>query len=386
MFNGNYAYSQNQVKSSLDMRNSSYSQSQDLEANEVYQSMQGYLKPRILKYSLQIDQVSWGESHMAFITDWGHLYTMGNNDHGKLGLRDLDLAQATVPSLVDHLGDNDIIQVSCGKNHTACVSRNGDAFVWGSIKNGALGFDSKYDISAPQLVDYLVNYKIKVAKVSCGWHHTCFLTRSGDVFITGINNDNPDSLITFIQLPEKCTDIACGENHALVLTKSGFVHSIDLNFNEGFHSAKIKELETEFVTQIACNRHWAVVTDEGHLYVWGSSILGDFTSPERIACIPKSVVNVSLGYWLFGWIDSSGLIWAWGKNSHGELGVGDWELKKTPYPVMALKSKKVTSLSCGGSFYIAIGKSIVIKKLLNRNIQSEFISIKFRLYIFKSKT
>jgi hypothetical protein len=47
---------------------------------------------------------------------------------------------------------------------------------------------------------------------------------------------------------------------------------------------------------------------------------------------------------------------------------------------MALKSKKVTSLSCGGSFYIAIGKPLVIKKpLLNRNIQSKHIIINYRL-------
>jgi alpha-tubulin suppressor-like RCC1 family protein len=75
------------------------------------------------------------------------------------------------------------------------------------------------------------------------------------VFIAGLNNDNPNSLITFIQLPEKCTDIACGENLALILTKSGFVYSIDLDFNECFHSVKVKELETEFVIKIACNRY-----------------------------------------------------------------------------------------------------------------------------------
>jgi hypothetical protein len=131
---------------------------------------------------------------------------------------------------------------------------------------------------------------------------------------------------------------------------------------------KVKELETEYVVKIDCNRYCAAVTDDGALFIWGTSILGQFEKPEKIKWIPKSVVYISIGTDVAGWIDSSGLIWAWGKNENGELGVGDCSKKETPYPVMALKTKRVTSLSWGGSFYVAIGSTITLKSPLENKI------------------
>ena len=325
-------YNENQEKNKITVENKEGSGQ-----IEIYQSMQGFQKPRILKYSLQILKVSCGESHIAFLTDCGHLYTMGSNEKGKLGLGDLELSQTTVPSLVESLGEFEIVQVSCGRHHTAWVTKNGKIFIWGENKFGALGKDYSKNIPLPQPVAYFLNYKIKIEKVSCGWYHTCFLSKSGDVFIAGINNENPNSLVNFVQVPEKWSDISCGESCSLLLTNSGFVYTIDFWLEEGFIPFKLRRLETEVVTKIECNKSCAAITDEGFLYVWGNSILGNFEEPERIQYIPKAIQEVSLGYSVSACIDSSGLIWAWGKNSHGELGVGDWERRPTPYPVMALQ-------------------------------------------------
>lgn len=76
------------------------------------------------------------------------------------------------------------------------------------------------------------------------------------------------------------------------------------------------------------------------------------------------MVEISLGTHVATCIDSSGMIWAWGQNSYGELGVGDYNEKAKPYPVMALKAKKVSKVSCGGCFYIALGKPVELKKPL----------------------
>ena len=337
--NSNQNYFPTQYQSSYDQSSISNVNLGDEYPTEVYQSMQGFQKPRILKYSLQISQVSWGESHMAFITDWGHLYTMGNNEKGKLGLGDMEIAQTTVPSLVEFFGDSEVIQVSCGKHHTAWVTQEGIAYTWGEGKYGALGQDFTQNTALPQSIGYLSSYKIKVTKVSCGWYHTCFLSKNEDVFIAGVNSESPESKISFIQIPEKWCDISWGEKNALILTKSGFVYSVNFSSKASFHPIKIKSLETEFVSKISWNKYWAAITDEGILFVWGNSILGNFENPEKIEWIPKSVKDVSLGYCLSGCIDASGLIWAWGKNSHGELGVGDWNKKTNPYPVMSLKQK-----------------------------------------------
>ena len=55
-------------------------------------------------------------------------------------------------------------------------------------------------------------------------------------------------------------------------------------------------------------------------------------------------------------IDRDGQMWTWGSNSNGELGVGDYEARPSPFPVMQLRKKRVFAVACGGSFAIALGE------------------------------
>jgi len=51
---------------------------------------------------------------------------------------------------------------------------------------------------------------------------------------------------------------------------------------------------------------------------------------------------VSLGSSLGAAVDCKGLLWTWGSNQFGELGVGDNDVRVHPYPVLTLKGKMVT--------------------------------------------
>jgi X-linked retinitis pigmentosa GTPase regulator len=42
--------------------------------------------PKVCSFNILIKQVSCGYNHSALLTDQGHLYVMGCNDFGKLGL------------------------------------------------------------------------------------------------------------------------------------------------------------------------------------------------------------------------------------------------------------------------------------------------------------
>lgn len=69
-------------------------------------------------------------------------------------------------------------------------------------------------------------------------------------------------------------------------------------------------------------------------------------------------MDVSLGGSLGTAVDSKGLLWTWGTNQYGELGVGDHDARIHPYPVLTLKGKQVSQIKCGGSFVIALGGNI----------------------------
>ena len=81
---------------------------------------------------------------------------------------------------------------------------------------------------------------------------------------------------------------------------------------------------------------------------------------------------MSLGASLGAAVDDKGLLWTWGSNQSGELGVGDCDPRVHPYPVLTLKGKTVTQVQCGGSFVISLGVNIK-KEIpgLNLNKQKE---------------
>ena len=57
--------------------------------------------------------------------------------------------------------------------------------------------------------------------------------------------------------------------------------------------------------------------------------------------IDSEIIDVSVGGCFGAALDKDGLVWTWGSNSKGELGVGDYEPRPYPYPVTHLKNKKV---------------------------------------------
>ena len=64
-------------------------------------------------------QLSAGTNHLAFVCNEGHLFTWGEGKDGQLGLGK-DILQTCVPIRVDTKGKH-IVKVSCGYVHTACL-------------------------------------------------------------------------------------------------------------------------------------------------------------------------------------------------------------------------------------------------------------------------
>lgn len=54
-------------------------------------------------------------------------------------------------------------------------------------------------------------------------------------------------------------------------------------------------------------------------------------------------------------IDVMDNVWAWGANSNGELGIGDYEPRVAPAVIDSLRGKGVRYVACGGSYSIALG-------------------------------
>ena len=60
--------------------------------------------PKVCSFNILITEVSCGEDHTVFIAEAaGHVYSMGSNAEGKLGVGENTLRHSNVPCLVEGL-------------------------------------------------------------------------------------------------------------------------------------------------------------------------------------------------------------------------------------------------------------------------------------------
>ena len=98
-----------------------------------------YASPRFCSFNILIKEIACGEEHSAFISLSGHVYSMGSNSDGRLGLGDKNMRQSSSPCLVEGLMSHRCIKISCGWGHTGVIAEDGSIFSWGVGEFGALG-------------------------------------------------------------------------------------------------------------------------------------------------------------------------------------------------------------------------------------------------------
>lgn len=77
--------------------------------------------------------------------------------------------------------------VACGSQHSACMSRRGELFLFGLGKNGQLGQGqwSRLEQSIPKQCHLP---QVRIVSVTCGASHTLAIAESGSLWSCGSNN------------------------------------------------------------------------------------------------------------------------------------------------------------------------------------------------------
>ena len=71
------------------------------------------------------------------------------------------------------------MQIVCEFWHTVELTKNGEVFTWGSNSWGELGHGDKKDRRVPTKVESLDG--LVITKISCGPQHTAVLTDNGEI-------------------------------------------------------------------------------------------------------------------------------------------------------------------------------------------------------------
>eukprot|EP00742_Colponemidia_sp_Colp-10_P002210 GILJ01002363.1.p1 GENE.GILJ01002363.1~~GILJ01002363.1.p1 ORF type:complete len:646 (-),score=71.18 GILJ01002363.1:240-2123(-) len=96
------------------------------------------------------------------------VYSWGYGESGALGHGDEEARNK--PTVIVDLKEKAICHIACGSYHSAAVSENGEVYTWGMNDHGQLGLGNLDNTSRPRLVEFLKEKGVQ--QVVCGGSHT----------------------------------------------------------------------------------------------------------------------------------------------------------------------------------------------------------------------
>uniref|UniRef100_A0A4X2M2C8 HECT and RLD domain containing E3 ubiquitin protein ligase family member 6 n=1 Tax=Vombatus ursinus TaxID=29139 RepID=A0A4X2M2C8_VOMUR len=240
-------------------------------------------------------QAACGERHSLLLLSDGTVWSCGSNDCGQLGRK--NTRNCEWPAPIQALKTQEVVLVSCGKEHSLAVCKTGRVFSWGSGSEGQLGIKEfkKQNFIPKEILDLS---SVKIIQVSCGLYHSIALAQDGKVFSWGKNHYGQLGLKENVSLQTRpqwvkslngipMAQVAAGGDHSFALSLSGTpygwgrnnVGQLALsgkNAPEQIHKpCSIDELKSLHVTYISCgDEHTAVLTQDGKVFTFGSNNSG----------------------------------------------------------------------------------------------------------------
>ncbi|XP_008552683.1 probable E3 ubiquitin-protein ligase HERC4 isoform X2 [Microplitis demolitor] len=316
-----------------------------------------------------------------FIID-ADMFCWGSTVHGELGLGGIEEEIINVPrEVTDFKKATEVKDIACGNNYTIVITHDGKIYSCGNNDSGQLGHDKPR--KKLQLVSDLDVFVFK--KAVCGASHTLAINEWGQLFSWGCNSDGQLGLSSYVPIQETprmvkslatstVIQVSCGYKHAIALTNNGQLYSWGLN-DEGQlglgpevkieHKPQlIKSLGAVPIAYIACGGyHTIVVSKSGAIYAWGRNTFGQLGVngiqsvylPCQLRTLRNSKVrHVSCGEDFSAFLTMDGGVFTCGAGMYGQLGHGSVSNEILPRQIMELMGSIVTQISCGKRHMLAL--------------------------------
>jgi hypothetical protein len=259
----------------------------------------------------------------------GEAYLWGSGKDGRIGIGSEE-SQSSPVSLMEESGFF-LTSLVCGYHHSAAITEKGELFTWGRGVFGQLGHGNHESYSVPMPVSALS--QVPILQVSCGWQHSLALSHSGQVYSWGYGDDG--------QLGQGSTQ-------------------------DYITPTVLPGLRDVAVVRVACGHsHSGCIAAEGEGYMWG---LGPdarlfFLSAEPTVSpapirFPSPIKAMSLGVSHSAVVTDDGSVYAAGVGSEGQLGQecqGFSERVKVPGFGQTIKARDV---SCGDCYTLILDGEI----------------------------
>ena len=249
------------------------------------------------------------------------------------------------PQIIRFFMSNPVLWISCGFEHCAVVTVEGEVFTWGHGGSGALGHGNTLSYATPTRVQALAGQGI--AYLESGGYHNAAFNGAGKLWMWGRGDVNqlgvsfkkliydelgylamaPLEVEEFTRWRRRVEGVACGEAHTLVLDSTGCVYAFG----------------------------WA---EDGQLGLPDTCISEGMmtTKIERVEGIQKAV-KVSAGSLFSAVLTETGNVYTWGNGDQGQLGQGSKVLHRArPSQVTSISAETIVDLVCGESHVLAVSQ------------------------------
>lgn len=145
--------------------------------------------------------------------------------------------------------------------------------------------------------------------------------------------------------------LACGfnRNGQLGIGKTSEIESFLKPLNA------LNSAETQGIVSFSASDFGACVSATGKLYLWGSTLGQDLSTPCSVSCNDLfQWVRLGKGFGLA--VTKTGTSYSWGDNANGELGTGDFDSKLHPGLVEHIADYFVSDAAVGTAFTMALTK------------------------------
>uniref|UniRef100_A0A8C5Z0H1 HECT-type E3 ubiquitin transferase n=1 Tax=Marmota marmota marmota TaxID=9994 RepID=A0A8C5Z0H1_MARMA len=257
---------------------------------------------------------------------------------------------------------------------------------WGywSLGQPGIGTNLQGIVAEPQVCGFISDRSVK--EVACGGNHSVFLLEDGEVYTCGLNTkgqlgheregNKPEQIGALAD--QHIIHVACGESHNLALSDRGQLFSwgagsdgqLGLMTTEDSVAVPrlIQKLNQQTILQVSCgNWHCLALAADGQFFTWGKNSHGQLglgkefpsqASPQRV----RSLEGIPLAQVVAGGAHSfalslSGAVFGWGMNNAGQLGLSDEKDRESPCHVKLLRTQKVVYISCGEEHTAVLTKS-----------------------------
>jgi len=307
--------------------------------------------------------IAAGEVHTIALKTDGTMWSWGANSGGQLGIGSTDNIPHPNPLQVGT--DTDWTDISCGYAHTIARKTNSTIWTWGWNELTQLGLGDTLTRDAPTSVGTGTNW----TAINCGNYHTLAISTTGSSKTLWAWGRNEYGQLGLGDQTARNTpaEIVTGTDWATVA--GGYLHTFAISTTGGASTLwacgenELGQLGLGYtslvilpITQVGTESNWATVgisdapytggqvhviavKTNGTLWSWGansSGQLGIGSTDTNAHSAPLQVGTdtnwsaITLGNEYTIAIKTDGTLWSWGKNTNGQLGLGNYIDRTTP--------------------------------------------------------